>query len=55
MKIPDSSRRKIPFPIFPSMNCHIAAAMIKPAKTNLIFLLNIFYLDFAGGKGNKNN
>ena len=41
----DSSIYIIPFPIFPSMNCHTDTAMINPAKTNLIFLLNI--IDFG--------
>ena len=50
MKIPESNNRKIPFPISPSINCQIAAAIINPAKTNLIFLLNIMISIFQAAK-----
>ncbi len=41
MKIDANNIKKIPFPIFPSINCHIARAKMIPAMTSLKFLLNI--------------
>ncbi len=49
----DNKIYMIPFPILPSINCQTATAIIKPVKTNFIFLLNMS-IKFKDVKGIKN-
>ena len=48
MNINENKIKEIPLPMFPSTNWYIAYAMIRPAITSFMFLLNMMFFYSLG-------